>query len=176
MVAFIPGYHKGYKKGRRTKIVHRYVPQEVGEIAVYYMWLVEPFVRSLPVLARQQLEGCPWLWQPRPEDRWSHGEAEDEEEESGEAAEPSGSPDEDEGEWSDADEDWLGGTAPQTAEVEAKNVDGLYDTDRVRRVMYRETEDRIGVRIGVAMWRHVYPAIQRAFSHDAEIHDVLDDI
>jgi hypothetical protein len=27
--------------------VHRFVPQEVGELVVYYLWLIEPFVRIL---------------------------------------------------------------------------------------------------------------------------------
>ncbi|KAK6380478.1 hypothetical protein LTR81_027692 [Elasticomyces elasticus] len=47
MVVFVTNYYKGYKKGRRVKIVHRYVPREVGELVVYYLWLVELFVRSL---------------------------------------------------------------------------------------------------------------------------------
>ena len=42
---------------------------------------------------------------------------------------------------------------------EAENVDGFWDTNRVRRIMGRETERRIGVKIGVALWRQAYPAI-----------------
>ena len=35
-----------------VKIIHRYLPREVGELVVYYMWLVLPF--------QQQLEAMVW--------------------------------------------------------------------------------------------------------------------
>ena len=54
------------------------------------------------------------------------------------------------------------------------NIDGFWDTDRVRRVMYRETEARIGVKIGVAVWRNAYPAIQRELCRDGGVKEVLD--
>jgi hypothetical protein len=41
----------------------------------------------------------------------------------------------------------------QEKQQEAKNVDGFGDINRVRRVIGRETERRIGVKIGVALWR-----------------------
>ncbi|KAK0335650.1 hypothetical protein LTR94_011905 [Friedmanniomyces endolithicus] len=179
MVVFVTNYHKGYKKGRRVKIVHRYVPREIGEIVVYYLWLVEPFVRSLQVITHNQFECSPWLWQPRPQETWSQRERDhDSEDEIEDCAEPANAASGDEGdEWSDEEgEVWLGGMAPQSAEAQSPNVDGLWDTDRVRRVMYRETESRIGVRIGVATRRHAYPAIQSELSHDPGVQDLLGDI
>jgi hypothetical protein len=47
MVAFITSYHKGFSASQSQKCVHRFVPQEVGELVVYYLWLIEPFVRIL---------------------------------------------------------------------------------------------------------------------------------
>ena len=46
-------------------------------------------------------------------------------------------------------------------EQTAKNVDGFWGTDRVRRVLQKQTGIRIGVKISTAIWRQVYPAIQR---------------
>jgi hypothetical protein len=43
MVVFITRYHKGYNVSGDVKIIHRYLPREVGELLVYYMWLVLPF-------------------------------------------------------------------------------------------------------------------------------------
>ena len=37
MVAFVTQYHKGYSASKRVKIVHRFVPREVGEVVVYYL-------------------------------------------------------------------------------------------------------------------------------------------
>ena len=53
--------------------------------------------------------------------------------------------------------------------VKASNVDGFWDTDRVRRVMYRETQSRIGVKIRVALWRQAYPAIQRELTRNPDV-------
>jgi len=40
-------YHKGYSTSNSTKIIHRYLPQEVGELLVYYLWLVVPFLSRI---------------------------------------------------------------------------------------------------------------------------------
>jgi hypothetical protein len=37
LVAFVALYHKGYRSSRNIKIVHRYLPQEVRELVVYYL-------------------------------------------------------------------------------------------------------------------------------------------
>lgn len=52
MVAIATRYHKGYHLSGDVKIIHRYLPREVGELVVYYMWLVLPF--------QQQLEAMVW--------------------------------------------------------------------------------------------------------------------
>jgi hypothetical protein len=53
------------------------------------------------------------------------------------------------------------------------NVDGYYETDRVRNTLRRETRERIGVGIGVSDWRHVYPAIQRKYTTDGQVRWVV---
>ena len=47
MVELVTGYHKGYSKSGEAKIIHRYLPEEVGKLLVYHLWLVEPFVHML---------------------------------------------------------------------------------------------------------------------------------
>lgn len=44
MVTFVTAYHKGFHASNDVKIIHRYVPREVGELVVWYMWLVMPFI------------------------------------------------------------------------------------------------------------------------------------
>jgi hypothetical protein len=44
MVVFITRYHKGYKVKDNVKIIYRYLPQEVGELVVWYLWLVLLFI------------------------------------------------------------------------------------------------------------------------------------
>ena len=52
MVVFVTQYHKGEQYHGDVKIIHRYLPREVGELVVWYRWLVLPFV--------QRIKG--WLW------------------------------------------------------------------------------------------------------------------
>jgi hypothetical protein len=47
MVTLMIRYHKGYSSSQKMKVIYRYLLQEVGEIMVYYLWLVELFVRQL---------------------------------------------------------------------------------------------------------------------------------
>ncbi|KAI9035034.1 uncharacterized protein KD926_004698 [Aspergillus affinis] len=49
MVTLVSAYHKGFYASNDTKVIHRYLPREVGELLVYYLWLVLPFVQQLIV-------------------------------------------------------------------------------------------------------------------------------
>jgi hypothetical protein len=43
LVVFVIQYHKGYAMSGDIKIIHRYLPREVSELVVHYLWLVLPF-------------------------------------------------------------------------------------------------------------------------------------
>jgi hypothetical protein len=51
LVSTVTTYHKGYSVTGSTKIIHRYLPKEVGELMVYYLWLILPFSQALGTLA-----------------------------------------------------------------------------------------------------------------------------
>ena len=44
---FVTRYYKGYNVSGDVKIIHRYLPREVGELVVWYLWLVLPFQQRL---------------------------------------------------------------------------------------------------------------------------------
>ncbi|CAG8282894.1 unnamed protein product [Penicillium salamii] len=44
MVAMVTSYYKGFYASNDVKIIHRYLPWDVGELVVWYLWLVLPFV------------------------------------------------------------------------------------------------------------------------------------
>jgi hypothetical protein len=50
LVCFVTSYHKNYSTTNSTKIIHRYLPPEVSELVVYYLWLVVPFLEQLSIL------------------------------------------------------------------------------------------------------------------------------
>lgn len=65
MVVFVTQYHKGEQYQANVKIIHRYLPREVGELVVWYRWLVAPFVQRMKS----------WLWSEAPvsEHIWGPG-------------------------------------------------------------------------------------------------------
>jgi hypothetical protein len=62
LVALVTRYHKGYRSSNNVKIIHRYLPQEIGELLVYYLWLVLPFHEKLQFQARGERCSSPFLW------------------------------------------------------------------------------------------------------------------
>ena len=63
LVAFVTFCYKGYSITNSTKIIHRYLPQEVSELLVYYLWLVLPFCTQLKLLALNSKElALLYLW------------------------------------------------------------------------------------------------------------------
>jgi RecQ family ATP-dependent DNA helicase len=62
MVAFVAQYHKGYRSSGNIKIIHRYLPREVGELLVYYLWLVLPFWEKLQCQMTGQVVSSAFIW------------------------------------------------------------------------------------------------------------------
>jgi superfamily II DNA helicase RecQ len=179
LVKFVQGYSKKFRSRKELEIVHRYVPNEVGELVVYFMWLVEPFIKMIRATARGDTKSTPFIWEPPPKEEWKDGENDVEEEvESG--SEGGGQADSHGGEvgegwWSEEERTDPGRLRAEEAQQETPcNVDGYYNTDRVRNTLRRETRERIGVGIGVSDWRHVYPAIQRKYTTDRQVRWVVE--
>ena len=68
-VVFVTAYHKGYRIGGSTKIIHRYLPREVGELLMYYLWLVMPFQGQLETAVYERRFSKGYLWERGAEDR-----------------------------------------------------------------------------------------------------------
>jgi hypothetical protein len=54
LVTLVTAYHKGFHASNDIKLIHRYVPRAVGELVVWYMWLVLPFTEQLTAWQAQQ--------------------------------------------------------------------------------------------------------------------------
>ena len=62
MVVFVTRYHKGFEVKGDVKIIHRYLPREVGELVVWYLWLVLPFVQRMQAMLWEQGTVSDHLW------------------------------------------------------------------------------------------------------------------
>ena len=69
MVVFVTRYHKGYNVSGDIKIIHRYLPREVGELLVYYMWLVLPFQQRLEAMVWEKEVISSHMWPADPNGR-----------------------------------------------------------------------------------------------------------
>jgi superfamily II DNA helicase RecQ len=69
MVVFVTRYHKGYNLSGDVKIIHRYLPREVGELVVWYMWLVLPFQQRLEALVWEKEAVSSHMWPADPNGR-----------------------------------------------------------------------------------------------------------
>jgi hypothetical protein len=50
IVVFVTRYYKGYKVKGDVKIIYRYLLREVGELVVWYLWLVLLFVQRIQAM------------------------------------------------------------------------------------------------------------------------------
>ena len=86
LVEIVCDYHKGASSGV-NKIIHRFVPQEVGQLIVLYLWAVGPFVEMLQsvrerVFKREVTGQGSIMWELKPEAQYQgEGDQEEEEEE-----------------------------------------------------------------------------------------------
>jgi hypothetical protein len=64
LVAIVTSYYKGYTYTGLTKIIYRYLPNEVSELLVYYLWLVLPFVKQITLLSSNTTAQIPdsFIW------------------------------------------------------------------------------------------------------------------
>ncbi|KAK7177480.1 hypothetical protein PSPO01_16471 [Paraphaeosphaeria sporulosa] len=71
LIGTVTSYHKGYNITGSTKIVHRYLPKEVSELLVYYLWLVLPFWQQLDILVYKRRDPhSTFLW-PKGNGTWN---------------------------------------------------------------------------------------------------------
>lgn len=71
LVSMVITYHKGYSCTGTTKMIQRYLPKEISELFVYYIWAIHQCVRELDLLsAPAKSVGSSLLW-PDGEGCWS---------------------------------------------------------------------------------------------------------
>ncbi|GME30227.1 putative DNA helicase protein [Neofusicoccum parvum] len=72
LVVFVTRYHKGYAMSGDVKVIHRYLPREVGELVVWYLWLVLPFHQRMLAVVRGSEQISAYIWPAEVgEKRWT---------------------------------------------------------------------------------------------------------
>ena len=69
IVVFVTRYYKGYNVSGDVKIIYRYLPREVGELVVWYLWLVLPFQQRFEALVWEKEAVSSHMWPADPNGR-----------------------------------------------------------------------------------------------------------
>jgi superfamily II DNA helicase RecQ len=64
LIMLVAGYHKGFSKTERLKVIHRFLPREVSVLVIYYLWLVLPFWEDVQANVLDKTEFSANLWAP----------------------------------------------------------------------------------------------------------------
>ncbi|KFX97205.1 hypothetical protein O988_04964, partial [Pseudogymnoascus sp. VKM F-3808] len=59
---YAPRADKNYMQTGNMKIVHHWLPREVGELTMYYLWLVLPFWEKVQISVDPGFRGSPFIW------------------------------------------------------------------------------------------------------------------
>jgi RecQ family ATP-dependent DNA helicase len=141
MVAFVTTYHKNYRQTGKMKIIHRYLPREVGELLLRYLWLVLPFWQSIQSVIEKADKLSPFIWSDAIEKDGKDGD--------GQANELDSSRDQ--------------GHESEEPNFKAMHRSKQWTSERIRKIMQKYSEKWLGVRLNISAWRHIAIGIARRY-------------
>ncbi len=159
MMCFVTSYHKGFRSTGQAKVIHRYMPREVGELLVWYLWLILPFWQQVQGIVKEADVCSPFLWADeivgRDDAETAGGRAEPPEAEPAEMRTSTSATMESMGEDAEASQAGDG--------FEGWIQERKWTLDRVRRIMQRHGERLLGNPLNVSAWRHIAIAIANRY-------------
>ena len=167
LVVYMTAYHKNIGSTGNSKIIHRYLPREVGELMVYYLWLVLPFWESVEsAFCGTPIKRSPFIWEPEKEVEWAKPERKRRRVE-GERPHPRPQDEEDE----------IGEEAGRDEEVRSSQQSGQpamhpiekWNSNRVKMAIQKASLQWMGVKLNIMGWRHGTKAMYRRYIDDKAI-------
>ena len=72
LVVYVTMYHKNIGSTGKSKVIHRYLPREVGELVVYYLWFALLFwTRIKHAASGQSIKTSAFIWELEREKEWA---------------------------------------------------------------------------------------------------------
>lgn len=175
MICLVMSYHENTRSASEAKVIHRYLPREVGELLVWYLWLTLPFWQQVQGIVKQADIRSPFLW---PDEVVSRTEEESEAERRERVEKERG---------------WPG--AKGRAKRNADPGDGVPDTPgfrdwienrkwppgRAERIMREHSERLMATTLDINAWKRMATAISNrflngAFAEDGSGDEDVDDV
>jgi hypothetical protein len=161
-------YHKNIGQTGKGKVIHRYLPREVGELVVYYLWFASPFWHQIngAVYGKAE-EVSAYVWEPRPEKSWQKPTRKRKRNQEGsqrnkrarkgrqvrsniQAASPEV--------WDESVDEEPAADPPCGVEI--------WNANRVKYAMQKKSLQHMGVKLNIMGWRHSTKAIYRRYIHN----------
>jgi superfamily II DNA helicase RecQ len=164
LLVYVTMYHKGIGHSGKAKVIHRYLPQEVGELLFYYLWIVLPFWHQLERTTGREVkpEPSPFIWEPIQEQAWTGPQRKKKQpllEENRDSEES----DED-GSRTGLQERMAAGSAGRTEQ---------WGTNQVRRAIERASLHWLHTKLNTQIWRHNTAAILERYVKDPAVLKTL---
>lgn len=161
LMVYVTMYHKNIGASAKAKVIHRYLPREVGTVLFYYLWMVVPFWRKLAGAAHSRAiqEASPFIWEPKKERPWAKPQRVKRKI----PVEPE--------DGSDV-EDGIVGEQEAVEEEQSHPLSSgpeTWDSNRVRRAIQHASVEWMGVKLNIIGWRHGSKAIYRRYINDKAI-------
>jgi hypothetical protein len=181
LVVATTSYHKNIGQSGKAKVIHRYLPREVGELMVYYLWFANPFWHQIDGAVRgEPREASAYVWEPQPEKSWQKPERPRKRprgEGSGQGGQRSkrarrasggGSISRAGVRSSGGEQESDGDEKEDEAEPASDKRHGveIWNSNRVKRAIQKESLHHMGVKLNIMAWRHCIKAIYRRYIHN----------
>ncbi|KAF5227551.1 hypothetical protein FANTH_14744 [Fusarium anthophilum] len=151
VIMLVAGYHKGFSKTERLKIIHRFLPREVSALVIYYLWLVLPFWEDVQANAWDKAELSSNFWAPEET-------LDDLNDDDGKDGYGTGS------DGSDDEEDIRGRRQRETKAKPRRLGPGPHWTSaRMTRILRRMSLESCQGGLTISSWRHLSIAITRRY-------------
>ena len=162
LMADVTSYHKGIGVSSKAKVIHRYLPQEVGELQLYYLWIVLPFWRMLQAAFAKEdpKEASSYIWEPMREKAWARPQRRKKRRRG------------------DTPVATLEGEAREQRHSAAENGSTCFKTEQwgtnqIRRAIERVSLRALGTKLNIQIWRHSTKAIYRKYMKDKAVLKAL---
>ncbi|KAK3898445.1 P-loop containing nucleoside triphosphate hydrolase protein [Staphylotrichum tortipilum] len=173
----------------KAKVIHRYLPREVGELAIYYVWLAIPFWRLIVHGASGGVAdwGSAYIWEPRADEAWpfpgtgskAGGKGDSKRKQAAAAGNTarkrrigSASQSVSGSTGGAGEEGWEEGPEEDAGQAAWWQLDP-WDKDRISRQIRKVSREHMGERLGIMSWRHSVKAIYRRYVRNQGIIDMM---
>ena len=155
-VCFVTAYHKNFRQTNQAKIIHRFMPRAVGELLVWYLWLVLPFWQEVQGMIKGANKPSAFMWGEEmasvSQTTRDEGYSSDKEEGSEIRIEHSASVQSEDDEGVEIPGEWKNWIRERK-----------WTSDGVRRILQQHSERLMGCKLNISIWRHVAIAISNRY-------------